>query len=134
MNVIARRWDVRVGVVHLMWLLTGCCIWIASTPSNAVFSNLLIPILFGPLFGHVVAGAKGIVPGLLSALFWSSFFSIFPIFSGFGADILDLSSSGLSGISFSQAGRDNVVHLVWASLNFGLTLIGGYVGGRVALH
>ena len=101
---------------HLLAIGTGFAAVFALINWSMLAAALASIVVFGPTIAHATAAkTSALVPGLLSAAFWT--FAAVPV--------LFLSD-------FSALGIDDPRWLI--SVPIAASLIGGYVGGRIALH
>lgn len=124
---------VRFTFGHLLVATTALCVLFATALVSATLANFLVSVCVGALCGHVMAGFRGLVPGIAAALFWSSVFSIAPI----GIELFWTGPNFFSEatkLSLENIGEDDALFVLWFILNVTTSILGGYIGGRVAMH
>ena len=107
-------------LLHLFAIITGFAVVFALIEWSMLAATIVSVVVFGPTVAHATsAKTSAFVPGMLSAAFWTFVATVFV------AVLLPRDNFSELGISYSQ----------WfISIPIAASMIGGYIGARIALH
>lgn len=121
----------RFSLAHVGLYSAGIAITLSLAPHSFVFASAVAPLLLGPVLGHAVSSDKaGILLGGVSAVFWSFFFSYGPMV----IVAFSMLTVGESGDAMLIGGVFSPLEAIVLFGNLTASTIGGFVGGRVAIH
>ena len=119
----------RFDLLHFLLFVAAIAAVLASFQLHLFLAMAVCPFVFGPLVAHSFAPTRSaVLAGLFSAIFWTILFGVFAV--GFYV----LKTASFYPHLIHDGDPNILIAIITLAVSVLTSVIGGYIGARVAQH